>query len=75
MRIIGSISGWIWAALLAMLVGFASCGEDDGPTTNSNGQVLAVLYDAEEKVDENSTTTKAPKAQKSAPVRSVRRRK
>lgn len=61
MRIIGSISGWIWAALLAMLVGFASCGEDDGPTMNSNGQVLAVLYDAEEKVDENSTTTKAPK--------------
>ncbi len=51
----------LWSLLFLMgLVGVTACGDDDGPQTNGNGDVLAYLYDVEERTD--GTETKAPKS-------------
>ena len=58
MKIVREVLGSL--LLLMGLFGLTACGEEDGPQTNSKGEVLAYLYDIEEQVDE--TSTKAPKS-------------
>ena len=60
MRSLDCIRYALWSLLFCIgLVQLTSCGEDDGSQTNSNGQVLAYLYDVEE---QDTTSTKAPKS-------------
>lgn len=60
MRSLDCIRYALWSLLFCIgLVQLTSCGEDDGPQTNGNGQVLAYLYDVEE---QDTTSTKAPKS-------------